>query len=207
MLAYLDFDEFRDLLLDATRDLLIEIRHAYAGKRIYEFVLVHDALWGFIVPKLAVEGGVQTFAVMKNRGLDALTKLLMSLGLSDQLQYIPEKAQARPRKVWKIPTSTGRDYFEEVNLWLLRAQFYRVNFSYSQLMQYHRTLSVVCVDVLQALDKRGLFGLDDDRLQTVVNLVMMYDPEREWLKNAELLNPPEVYNRWIELFQTDGDMY
>lgn len=203
MLAYLDFDEFRDLLLDATRDLLIDINRSYAGKTIYEFVLIHDALWGFMVPKLAVEGGVQAFAVMRDRGLDVLNKLMLSLGLSDQVHYLPEQTRPVPRKVWKIPKSTGRDYFEEVNLWLVRAQFHRVRFTYSQLMQYHRTMTVICVDVLQALDKRGLFGVGENRLQTVVNLVMMKDPDREWIKNAELLNPPQVYAEWIEKLQQD----
>ena len=58
MLALLDFDEFNNLLLDATRDLLLYIRQDYENRQIYSFYLFHDPLWGFMVPSLSVEGGI-----------------------------------------------------------------------------------------------------------------------------------------------------
>lgn len=186
MLAYLDFDEFQALLLDATRDLLIQIQHDYHNRQIYAFCLFHDPLWGFIVPSLSVQGGLNPLLPILPH-----LKRLVNRTLKTQLKIQNPRAMT-------IRHSIGREYFERVNMWLIRAQFYRVSFTYKQIEQYHRTMTAICIDVLQALDKRGLFGESEIRDQTIVNLVMLKDPQREYVQHAKDLNPPHVYQRWIE---------
>jgi len=209
MLALLDFDEFHDLLLDATRELLLHLHEEYRGKRIYAFYLFHDPLWGFIVPSLSVQGGI-----LKPKPLQQYTKMLTNYTLKSSdmpslLAILPNTTGKFGDTKWvqKQPTdpsirrSIGREYFEAVNMWLLRAQFHRVTFTHKQIEQYHRTMTVVCIDVLKALDKRGLFGEGEKRQQTMINLVMMKDPKREWLQHAKDLNPPDVYHKWIEALE------
>lgn len=195
MLALLDFDEFHDVLLDATRDLLLGIRREYENKQLYAFYLFHDAPWGFIVPHIAVEDGIKQLPMLGQMVRDIINTALRTA------YYLPLSNGTRMDKQPYNMNSAlpiGRDYFESVNMWLLRAQFHRVTFTHKQMEQYHRTLTSICIDVLQALDKRGLFGEDAVRLQTIVNLVMMNDPNREYIQNGRDLNPPEVYQRWIE---------
>lgn len=195
MLALLDFDEFHDVLLDATRDLLLGIRRDYENKQLYAFYLFHDAPWGFIVPRIAVEDGFKQLPMLGQMVRDIINTALRTA-------YYPPLSNGTPmdRQPYNINSASpiGRAYFEPVNMWLLRAQFYRVTFTYKQMEQYHRTLTAICLDVLQALDKRGLFGDDISRQQTIVNLVMMKDSNRKYLQHAKDLNPPEVYQRWIE---------
>lgn len=197
MLALLDFDDFHDLLLDATRDLLLHVRREYADRQMYAFYLFHDAPWGFMVPKMTVEGGIKSLPQ-----LGYVIKEAINLALrSASGPKFPDWMQKQPYHI-DVASSVGREYFELVNMWLLRAQFYRVTFTYKQMEQYHRTMTAISIDVLQALDKRGLFGEGEDRQQTIVNLVMMKDANREYLQHARDLNPPEVYQRWIE--ELDG---
>lgn len=202
MLAYLDFDEFHDLLLDATRDLLLSLKYKYHIRAISEFMLTHDPLWGFIVPRWSVRDGIELLPAdifkPKNwfKEITRLSQLLLSeiaMNLRQTMDYV-----YHPDKIFKSLNSVGREYFEEVNMWLLRAQFYAVRFEYFELMQYHRTMTAICVEVLQTLDKRGLFGDETTRDQTIVNLVMMKDPDREWIKNAQLLNSPQAFQTWFE---------
>lgn len=202
MLAYLDFDEFHDLLLDATRDLLLSLKHKYHNRAILEFMLTHDPLWGFMVPRWSIREGIDLLPAdifkPKNwfKEITRLSQLFLSeiaMNLRQTIAYV-----YHPDKIFKSLNSVGREYFEEVNMWLLRAQFYAVRFEYFELMQYHRTMTAICVEVLQTLDKRGLFGDEATRDQTIVNVVMMKDPDREWIKNAQLLNSPQAFQTWFE---------
>lgn len=206
MLALLDFDEFHDLLLDATGELLLHLHDEYEGKQIYAFYLFHDLLWGFIVPKVAIDGGIKQFPKLDlNRSIKLLVNAALRTAPHSNVKFSLEKLDRqslnikRDKKLTfaKSPT-IGQEYFEPVNMWLLRAQFHRVTFTHKHMEQYHRTMTAICIDVLQALDKRGLFGEGEKRQQTLVNLVMMKDPNREWLQHAKVLNPPEVYHKWIE---------
>ena len=192
MLALLDFDEFHDLLLDATRDLLVHVRKEYDNRQLYAFYLFRDPLWGFIVPRLSVEGGIKSFPK-----LGYVVKQAINLALRTANPQPKIRTDQHPHD-FNVAHRIGREYFEDVNIWLLRAQFYRVTFTHKQMEQYHRTLTAIVVDVLQALDKRGLFGDDNQRQHTLVNLVMLKDPDREWIHTARDLNPPDVYQRWIK---------
>ena len=183
MLALLDFDEFHDLLLDATRDLLFHIRREYVDKQIYAFYLVHDVLWGFIVPKLSVEGGIKPLPPFKPNVKRLVDRTFKPPPTPFSVLEIQDDGNGHINMKWvtKEPTdlvvarSIGREYFESVNLWLLRAQFYRVTFTDKQLAQYQRTLTAICEDVLEALDKRGLFGDGEAK----VDLMMLKGSERK----------------------------
>lgn len=191
MLALLDFDDFHDMLLDATRDLLIRVRAEYSDQQLYAFYLFHDPLWGFMVPRISIEGGIKPFPP-----LGYIIKQAINLTLRTPSPQPAIQTDQHPHD-FNLAHRIGREYFEDVNMWLLRAQFYRVTFTHKQMEQYHRTMTAVAIDVLQALDKRGLFGDDDQRQHTLVNLVMLKDPNREWIHTARELNPPEVYQRWV----------
>jgi len=206
----LDIDTFHRLLIDSIANVVKYIRDEYSDKQIFAFYLFHDSLWGYIVPHISVEDGIKPLPQSKSHH-----KMLVNRSF-----HLPPKPPKRPLQVhvlkmvkqedgltfiWttksvfdlSVTNSIGREYFEDVNMWLLRAQFYRVTFTHKQMEQYHRTMTAVAIDVLQALDKRGLFGDDDQRQHTLVNLVMLKDPNREWIHTARELNPPEVYQRWV----------
>ncbi len=211
MLALLDFDEFHDLLLDATRDMLIDLKEEYEDQQLYAFYLFHDPLWGFSLPQVTIEGGIQPLPKFDlNRHIKHLVNVALRTAPTSSIfkRLSLEKLEGQILNTKRdstqpltLGTPIGREYFEAVNMWLLRAQFHRVTFTHKQMEQYHRTMTAICIDVLQALDKRGLFGEGDKRQQTVVNLIMMKDPNREWLQHAKDLNPPDVYNKWIEEFE------
>ena len=187
MLALLDFDEFHDRLLDATRELLLHLNKEYEGKRIYAFYLFHDPLWGFIVPSLSVQGGIKALKPLKRYTKMLVNRTLKSSNIPSLLTTLFDTTGkfGDTKLVHKNPTdpsirrSIGREYFEDVNMWLLRAQFHRVTFTHKQIEQYHRTMTAICIDVLQALDKRALFGEGGKRQKTFFDVKIIRDPNRE----------------------------
>ncbi len=134
MLALLDFDEFHDLLLDATREMLIGLREEYLGQQLYAFYLFHDPLWGFILPQVAIDGGIQ---LLPKFDLKRSVKLLVNAALRIAPQsnvinhlsvyhdYSIEKSdwqflniKRNNKQTFAKATTIGREYFEAVNMWL-----------------------------------------------------------------------------------------
>jgi len=142
MLALLDFDKFHDLLLDATRDLLVHVKEEYSDRQLYAFYLFHDPLWGFVVPRLSVEGGIKPFPKLGYIVKQAINLALRSASPQPQIQ-----TNQHPHD-FNVAHRIGREYFEDVNMWLLRAQFYRVTFTHKQMAsiigRYQRSRWMCC---------------------------------------------------------------
>jgi hypothetical protein len=107
----------------------------------------------------------------------------------DSPYFAPQKYEALFAEVNQILV----ERFE--NLWQILIES-DVDFVDNAIVNFHvEKFRRMCLNVLQHLDKEGVFGVNEKRLEVVVSyLTGDIDPSAQLL-SADILNPPQVYKR------------
>jgi hypothetical protein len=184
-----DFNRLKTLLLAATRQAFTTVQAQHPDEQFYGFGLFHAPLWHYICPTCNTEEG--------------LTRTAEKYQLKYPQYYEQQTIESLKQDVRWSPADwfyhlAGKEFFEPVNAWLLKHDIYNASSEpwEAWVEAIRLPMYALCRDVLRTLDKERLFGDTDTRQRIVLN-IMMGDQDNSWLEHARLLNPPEVYARWL----------
>jgi hypothetical protein len=184
-----DFDELRDLLYQAAKKTFGAVQDQKPTERFYAFGLYHEPLWGYIIATCNTEEGLTRRA--EEYKLDKY-----NLGYSKQpIEELRRDLRWNPAD-WDYH-DTGNEEFRPVNDWLLEHNIYSLyQDDWTAHDQMNTELIAICRGVLHKLDDEKVFGDGEAREDIVLN-IMMGDQDRSWIEHAKVLNPPSIYERWI----------
>jgi hypothetical protein len=120
--------------------------------------------------------------------------------LDDAVKRAPDHDAARRALEWSYADSPyycfGEEFFERVqDLFALRPEVGALDRT-AREAEYETRLRAMEAAVAR-LDRRGLFGVGDDRLKIIVNVEVM-PPDYTNTARAKRLNPPEAIRTWLE---------
>jgi hypothetical protein len=181
----MNYEEFYCLLLAASRGAFTTMQEQHPDETFYAFSLSHEPLWAYIHPTANSDQGLTRCAQEYQQDKFKLGYARLSLDeLRDNLRWSSGDF-----------AYSQSDHFQPVNEWLTAHNVYWLyDDSESKRAQMHTHLIEICCRVLQNLDAEGVFIRNQPRNQVVLNL-LMGDQD---LTHARQLNPPDVYQRWLE---------
>ncbi len=184
-----DLHQLEVLLLEAARSAFTNIQQQHPDEHFYAFSLIHEPLWEGIYLASNTEEALLRCAERYHQYPDYLHMSVVEL--VTQLRWSSGD--------WEYIDATNT-YFAEVNDWLIKHLLRKwIYESHNEEVEDKRDASVieVCRNTLRQLDAEGIFGIGEAREKVTLN-IMMGDQDRSWLEHGRLLNPPAVYERWLQ---------
>jgi hypothetical protein len=185
-----DFEAFQAILLEATRKHFTDLKTRHSDEQFYAFGLFHSPLWASVVPAANTEEGLEWMIRLYQTG-SSYSKLSRE-ELRSLLRWIPGD--------WRYFDVDLEDFLP-VQEWLNSQDMFglldREEITWDAWeKEINEPMIQVCRETLKILDQEGMFGVGEAREKVVIN-IMMGDQDGSWLEHAQLLNPPQVYERWI----------
>jgi hypothetical protein len=184
-----DFEQFRNLLYEASRAAFLEIQRTHAYETFYFFALNIEPLFGYIFPFSNTE---ETLSYMAENFLAP--------------GYHPNLSLDEAREIVRWGTDDaplhheGTEHFGRVNQFLEPVTGILMGFPdgpWDEFNAFHNRLVGVCIDVLKRLDSEGTFGVGERRNTRLVNIFVGDLTDEQWLNYASELNPDVVYERAV----------
>lgn len=200
-MAETNFDQFHGILLEASRNAFTNVQELHPDEHFYGFSLYHEPLWGYVIATANTEEGL-------TRAAEAYRDFRRSRGKAEKSIEELRLMLRWNSGDWEYH-NTGPDFFEHANQWLLEQDLHNTwereqqgKFDEEEnwaiyLEQIDSKMIGICRQVLATCDREGVFSIVSDRDNVVVNIVMG-DQDRSWIEHARILNPPEVYERWLD---------
>lgn len=187
----LDLNEFQSILLSASRSFFTDIQHSHVTENFYAFGLFHEPLWGYILPASNTEEGLKRRA--HEYQLDEFNIGYAQMPL-DEIALSLRWSTGD----WAY-LSHDDERFEPVNQWLEHNNVYWAYKGNTDEWEdkLNRPMIEFCRKTLLTLQNEGVFGNAQQRKGIVLN-VLMGDQDRSWYEHARILNPPAVYERWVQ---------
>lgn len=177
----LDESQLKSALIGAIPQAFNAIKDAHSDEQLYAFALYSCPEALYIMPSFNTEEGLTRVA---QRYLEKHGGSLE--GQRRSLRWNPCD--------WAYHLE-GKAFFEKATELMNESWSFLVDYEGLNADGHGQTqVFETCIEVLQALDKQGVFGQDAERLNLTV-LLTMGDGNKDFLTWAKLLNPAPVYER------------
>lgn len=176
----MNFDtvKFRNALIEAASEALIEVRRSFGEEDLYGFVLMLDGLGSVVSAAGQSEQALEQSAVLNARYWKCET---------GNLNLLISKMHRWDCAEWTIVERP----FEKANSLL-------DSVDYERLYDYgvSRLVYLSCLATLAELDANGVFGRGRERKSIVLNLFIGDQSDSDLLTWAKMVNPHEVFVRY-----------
>ena len=196
-----DYDELSKLLLDACRQAFTEMQTKHSDETFYAFVL------GTSAEQNAIYLAANTEELLDRHAKEYFERW----GLKEGITLEQVKTRERYSRHLILYSSSAetvhtQNLIKEIDeqlvegfgkLWQIRMEESPSDILDNKTANFHeKQLDEMCLNVLQQLDKEGVFGVKEKRLDVVVSYRVGFvtDP-RDRLFHADILNPPPVGER------------
>jgi hypothetical protein len=182
-----DFEQFHNLLYEASRTAFLDIQRTHENETFYFFAMNIEPLFGYIFPFSNTE---ETLTYMAEK--------FLAPGYHPNLSLDEAREIVRWGTIDAPLHHEGMTFFEEVNKFLEPVTEILMGFPndpWDEFEAFHNLLVGVCIDVLKRLDAEGIFGTRERRNTILVNIFVGDLTNEQWLKYARELNPDVVYER------------
>ena len=172
-----DFDRFRAVVCEAAR-----ARSKHPGEQFYAYALYTTGLFDWVYPACNTEEGLRRSAqkyLRQGLGSDVERQAL-------ELRWSPED--------WAYQDE-GKQAFAGVNRMLRGMGDKLTGLADKDFGRAVRKLTTCLLEVLQQLDREGIFGEPDARDGYVLNLLMDDQDNDSIVATARKVNPPKVVKR------------
>lgn len=180
----LDPKKLRRMIEDAARDAFVEMRQVRPDDHFYCFALFTDPTVSEIMPTAQSEEGLARWTLQAHESghTDARPDMFRWNGTETEFY------------------GTGSEHFEGVNK-LLRSGPSLLEMDDDEAEAYTGVLLDTVVRALDRVQRAGFFGTEEQRARITLLVLMDEASDAFLLDVAEQLNPPEVYQRFANLYE------